>query len=465
MSAPDVEGLPWPEGEPGALRDAAAGLRSVAGRLSDAGSGLGGAVSVDGWQGGAAGAYSVLVSAQVQSLQGAVEVFESVQAALIALGDLLQAAQDRIKAEAARVKEAREAAERAEQMATEAGDRMAAVPGSGGAEAAYLHLCASAGRARSEYEEVRQHAESIARRLVAEVKAADEATAGEVGEAKVAASAGPGGLPAAASQVDIDPAALAWTYAPHLRFHPDEQHMPSDFAEALRRGMLRQDEDGNWYLDLPDDMHRGSGWDAPVDYSIVERDGRQYIVYRVFYGYNDKSAGDHEGDIELFAVELGEDGKPAAALLYGHGAPHRIPWEQIGREGNHPISYVASGSHASYPEPGHYPISKKGPVHLATDQAADGGARAQVEQHLREGREHYPFPPGTRIGETTQSPIGANSPAAPNEGPNAEPFPVGSRPLEGAPEQGDGIDGVPRDIIDGADSVVDEIGDIADSVL
>ncbi len=478
MNGPDVEGLPWPEGDPGALRDAAAGVRAVAGRLGGAGAGLGGAVSVDGWQGGAAGAYSVLVSAQAQSLQGAVEVFDSVGAALVALGDLLQTAQDRIKVEAGKVRDAREAAERAQQIAHDAAGRMAAMPDSPGAESAYLHLAGAAGRAQAEYEQVRAHAESMARQLVAEVKAADEATAGEVGEAKVAASAGPGGLPATPSQVDIDPAALAWRYAPHLRFHPDEKNLPADFAEALRRGVLRQDEAGNWYLDLPDDMHPGRSWHAPVDYNIVERDGKQYVVYRVFYGYNDKSAGDHEGDIELFAVELGKDGKPAAALYYGHGAPHRIPWDQVQRDGDHPVSYVASGSHASYPAAGHYKISPKDlpsvlpTVHLATDEAADGGPRSQVEQNLRPGRDHYPFPPGTRIGETTQSAIGANSPLVPNTGANAEPFPIGKQPSAGRPERGDGIDGAPRDVIDaggdvlhGVGAAIHDAGDVADSII
>ena len=98
-------------------------------------------------------------------------------------------------------------------------------------------------------------------------------------------------------------------------------------------------------------------------------------------------------------------------------------------------------------------------------RAAAGGARSRVEQNLRQGRKHYPFPPGTRIGETTANAVGANSPLAPNTGANVEPFPAGSHPSAGPPPSGDGIDGVPRDIIDGAGDLLDGAGDVADSIL
>jgi hypothetical protein len=453
----DVEGLPWPEGEPGALTGAAGQLSALAGRLSAAGAPLGGAVTVDHWHGGAATAYSVLVRSQVTGLQGSAEVFGSTAAALRALARVLADAQDAIRAEARQVRAAREAAERARAQVGAAAGRLRGMPDSPGAEAAFLHLSAAAGRAESEYHEVRQAAEARARRLVAEVEAADGATAGEVAEGKVAATAGPGGLPAAPGQIDIDPVALAWRYAPHLRFHPDEQNLPADLRKALANGTLTY-RDGRWFVDLPNGTRRGESFSAPVDFNVVDRDGKRYLVYRVFYNYNDKTAfGDHEADLELFSVELDKHDKPVAALFYGHGTPHRVPWSEVERDGNHPVSYVASGSHASYPHAGHYPIARSHGVNWSTDEAAAGGARGDTEGQLRPGPAHYPLPGGTPIPGGARIGENGNSPLAPNTGANTEPFPAGTRPIDGASEPGDGVDGTARSIIEAAGAPI-EIG-------
>lgn len=435
VSAPDVEGLPWPEGEPGALAAAAGQLRGVAGKLAAAGEPLGRAAGIGGWSGGASIASSLLLSAQVQSVQGAAEVFGSTAGALRGLATLLSDGQDRIRALARDVRAAREAAEAARARATTAGTELATNPAY---EPTFLHLNAAAGQAEQHYRETRQRAEKDAAEIVRQCTAADAATAGEVAEAKVAATAGPSGLPAGMSDVDIEPVALAWLYAPHLRFHPDEQHLPADLAKALGRGNLVF-RDGRWFLDLPDGDRELGGTSAPVDFTVVERDGKRYLMYRVWYPYNDKTAfGDHEGDLELFGVELDDDGKPAAALYYGHGKPHRVPWDEVEKEGGHPVPYVASGSHASYPEPGHYPIASG----FATDEAADGGPREKTEDHLRPGTSRYPYPAGTRIGED------GGSPPAPNTGGNTEPFPVGSAPIDGKPDKGDGVDGTVKDVIE-----------------
>lgn len=450
MGAPDVEGLPWPEGEPGALTGAAGKLTGIAGRLSAAGGPLSRAGGISGWGGGASLASSLLLSAQTQSVHGAAEVFGSTATALRGLATVLSDGQDRIRALAREVKAAREAAEAARGRADAAAGRMTAQPENTGLESAFLHLSAAAGTAEADHQRIRRRAEREAGEIVAEVKAADAATAGEVAEAKVAATAGPGGLPAGMSDVDIQPIALAWKYAPHLRFHPDEQHLPASLAAALRRGTLVF-RDGRWFLDLPDGDRSLGGTDAPVDVTVVERDGKRYLMYRVWYGYNDKTAfGDHEGDLELFGVELDSDGKPAAALYYGHGKPHRVPWDEVEKQDGHPVSYVASGSHASYPEAGHYPIAKG----FGTDQAASGGKQEDTEAQLRPGPAHVTLPgggsipAGGRIGEDD------GSPKAPNTGGNTEPFPVGSAPIEGKPDQGDGVDGTIVDVLEAGASPI-----------
>ncbi len=444
MGAPDVEGLPWPQGEPAALSAAAGRLRGIAGKLSAAGGPLGRAAGIGGWAGEASVASSVLLSAQVQSVRGAAEVFGSTATALSGLAALLSAGQDRIRTLARQVRAAREAAEAARHRAADAASRMSANPDSTGLEGAYLHLGAAAGQAEQHYRDVRDRAMREAHEIVADCRAADADTAGEVAEAKVAATAGANGLPAGTADVDIEPVALAWLYAPHLRFHPDEQYLPSDLRAALARGILRT-VDGRAVLDLPDSFRPRGSTSAPVDFSVVQRDGKTYLMYRVWYSYNDKGMDDHEGDLELFGVELGPDGKPAAALYYGHGTPHRVPWDQVPTDHGHPVSYSASGSHASYPAPGHYPIGKVAGIDTATDEAAAGGRQEPVEHHLRPGPAHYtqpdgsPIPAGARIGDD-KSPVGG-SPLAPNTGGNTEPFPAGSKPIEGAPEPGDGLDG------------------------
>jgi hypothetical protein len=146
-----------------------------------------------------------------------------------------------------------------------------------------------------------------------------------------------------------------------------------------------------------------------------------------------------------------------AALFYGHGKPHRVPWSDVERDGDHPVSYVASGSHASYPHAGHYPIAPKAGVDWSTDEAAAGGPRGDTEHQLRPGPDHYPLPGGVPIPAGARIGENGGSPLAPNTGANTEPFPVGSRPIDGAPEPGDGADGKLRGILDAAGTPI-EIG-------
>ncbi len=132
-----------------------------------------------------------------------------------------------------------------------------------------------------------------------------------------------------------------------------------------------------------------------------------------------------------------------------------MPWDQVPKEHGHPVSYSASGSHASYPGPGHDPIAHG----LATDEAADGGRHEDVEQHLRPGPGHYPLPggapipAGARIGEDK----GARSAAARWR---RTPAATGSRsrsgptPIEGKPDTGDGLDGDLRGVLDAAGSPI-----------
>jgi hypothetical protein len=86
------------------------------------------------------------------------------------------------------------------------------------------------------------------------------------------------------------------------------------------------------------------------------------IQYHFFYAFNDwrlaaNGINHHEGDWEMVAVYL-KDEVPHAVLLSQHKAGYMERWDKIskavdfqGRETDHPIVYVALGSHANYSRP------------------------------------------------------------------------------------------------------------------
>ena len=97
MSRPaNLEGLPWPEGEPGPLRDAAARLRGIGGGFEGAGARLGGAVAPD-WSGVASQSYSGTLTrgqAAVSHVAGSVD---AAAAAYAELADAIESAQDDVR--------------------------------------------------------------------------------------------------------------------------------------------------------------------------------------------------------------------------------------------------------------------------------------------------------------------------------------------------------------------------------
>jgi len=122
MSAPaNLEGLPWPDGEPGPLRSCASRLRGLAGGFDGAGTRLGGAVA-PAWSGFAATSYSgTLGHAQtaVSHLGGSLD---TAAGALAHLADMIEHAQHAVRVAAAKLHEARAAAARAERIAQAARD-------------------------------------------------------------------------------------------------------------------------------------------------------------------------------------------------------------------------------------------------------------------------------------------------------------------------------------------------------
>lgn len=101
---------------------------------------------------------------------------------------------------------------------------------------------------------------------------------------------------------------------------------------------------------------------TPENESLSVYRGFIAIEYWLFYIYNDWKVP-HEGDWELIVVLLkkpSENGGQLQPIGCGYSAHHggyRLPWPQVEKvdeekrttdDGNHPVVYVANGSHANY---------------------------------------------------------------------------------------------------------------------
>ena len=104
-----------------------------------------------------------------------------------------------------------------------------------------------------------------------------------------------------------------------------------------------------------------SGRPAAMYYRRTTHEGRWYWDYWWFYRYNDYSGfgdtcesifcGDHEGDWEGITVvtTAGDTPEILAALYAAHADRVLIDGGLLPRAGNHPLVFVAKGTHASYP--------------------------------------------------------------------------------------------------------------------
>lgn len=75
------------------------------------------------------------------------------------------------------------------------------------------------------------------------------------------------------------------------------------------------------------------------------------IQYWLFYAYNNGPLNNHQGDLEVVEVFLDSAGNPQRAIYSQHGAGENAAWADIEKTNNHPVVYVAEGSHANYFRP------------------------------------------------------------------------------------------------------------------
>jgi hypothetical protein len=97
------------------------------------------------------------------------------------------------------------------------------------------------------------------------------------------------------------------------------------------------------------------------------RAGTIVLQYWLFYEFNLWSLQyppsplvwqSHEGDWEVVTVVLDQEESPVEVAYSQHCTGQRKPWAAVQRLGDHPVVYVASGSHANLFAPGVRPIAQ-----------------------------------------------------------------------------------------------------------
>ena len=117
MSRPaDLQGLPWPDGEPGPLRAAAARLRGLSNGFDGASSTIA-AASPTAWSGMAAVSYGSTLTRAGEAVTYLEGSLDTAGTALGDLADRIEEAQDKVRRAADRVREAREEAAEAQRRA------------------------------------------------------------------------------------------------------------------------------------------------------------------------------------------------------------------------------------------------------------------------------------------------------------------------------------------------------------
>lgn len=92
--------------------------------------------------------------------------------------------------------------------------------------------------------------------------------------------------------------------------------------------------------------------------SFKERNTEFYVLEYWFFYWGSELANTnilwHEGDWEMIMILFNNNLKPIKIGFSQHYYGQVYKWDQIKKDGNHPIIYIARGSHTIYPNPGAY---------------------------------------------------------------------------------------------------------------
>ena len=171
---------------------------------------------------------------------------------------------------------------------------------------------------------------------------------------------------------------LASQYAPVLHFTSNEKFYPTSADYIISSSVLKERySDGTSSVidtaPTPDNlgMHTSSNLfldnkldtfeDIAADYAAnaasnsyfayvyIDRSGSTTVIqYWLFYIFNNGPMNDHQGDIEVIQVFIDAYGDPQTVLASQHGAGQNVDWNEVEKTDDHPIIYVAEGSHANY---------------------------------------------------------------------------------------------------------------------
>jgi len=169
--------------------------------------------------------------------------------------------------------------------------------------------------------------------------------------------------------------ALAVAYAPVLHFTGGEKFYPTSVDYIISRSTLVRYSDGAIIANSPTPATLGvytssdlylnntlGTFDAiAADYALEAENNGYYayvhvvnmgfstvIQYWLFYAYNNGPLNDHQGDIEVVELFLDSLGNPERLLCSQHFAGQNAAWGDVEKADNHPVVYVAQGSHANY---------------------------------------------------------------------------------------------------------------------
>ena len=87
-----------------------------------------------------------------------------------------------------------------------------------------------------------------------------------------------------------------------------------------------------------------------------ENTGDYALQYWFLYLYNYR-LNNHESDWEQITVMLDKDQNPQKVLYSSHATGYVRDWSDIETDGDHPVVYVARGSHANYFHAGTHPVT------------------------------------------------------------------------------------------------------------
>ncbi|MBU7004744.1 MAG: Vps62-related protein, partial [Theionarchaea archaeon] len=179
---------------------------------------------------------------------------------------------------------------------------------------------------------------------------------------------------------DENESLLAERFAPVLRFVSTEVYFPIEISYAIGNSELKQivgDGEAVLYTNptvmqiaaftdngtkhFLDNVHGGiddRGVEQnfistredlePTVYARVTAESTYTVVqYWFYYPFNDGPLNSHEGDWEMIQVTL-EDGNPLSASYSQHFYGQTADWEDVLKRDEHPVVYVARGSHANY---------------------------------------------------------------------------------------------------------------------